>query len=99
MALLDDARPPRHGAPRAPRAPPGAGLLAPRDGLLRGAARDVRGPRPLRARVDYDAAAVRVSAENAALNGVPDVSFALCDVTADPIPGAEVVVANILALG
>ena len=28
MALLDDARPPRHGAPRAPRAPPGAGLLA-----------------------------------------------------------------------
>jgi ribosomal protein L11 methyltransferase len=47
--------------------------------------------------VDYDAAAVRVSAENAAENGVPDVSFSLCDVTADPIPGAEVVVANILA--
>ncbi|MBR1608736.1 MAG: 50S ribosomal protein L11 methyltransferase, partial [Kiritimatiellae bacterium] len=47
--------------------------------------------------VDYDAAAVRVSAENAAANGVADASFAQCDVTCDPIPGAEIVVANILA--
>ena len=64
-------------------------------GILSIAARKL-GYAPVRG-VDYDAAAVRVSAENAALNGVPDVSFALCDVTADPIPGAEVVVANILA--
>ena len=47
--------------------------------------------------VDYDAAAVRVSAENARANGVADVSFAACDVTEDPIPRADVVVANILA--
>lgn len=64
-------------------------------GILSIAARKL-GYAPVRG-VDYDAAAVRVSAENAALNGVPDVSFALCDVTADPIPAAEVVVANILA--
>ena len=47
--------------------------------------------------VDYDAAAVRISAENARENGVPDVAFAPCDVTEDPIPRARVVVANILA--
>ena len=47
--------------------------------------------------VDYDAAAVRVSAENARGNGVADVAFAPCDVTEDPIPRADVVVANILA--
>lgn len=47
--------------------------------------------------VDYDAAAVRISAENARENGVPDVSFAPCDVTEDPVPRADVVVANILA--
>ena len=47
--------------------------------------------------VDYDAAAVRISAENARENGVPDVTFAPCDVTEDPIPRADVVVANILA--
>ena len=47
--------------------------------------------------VDYDAAAVRVSAENARENGVPDVAFAPCDVTEDPIPRADAVVANILA--
>ena len=47
--------------------------------------------------VDYDAAAVRVSTENARENGVPDVSFAPCDVTEDPIPRADAVVANILA--
>ena len=52
--------------------------------------RNVRG-------VDYDAAAVRVAAENARENGVSDVTFSLCDVTADPIPVADVVVANILA--
>ncbi len=47
--------------------------------------------------VDYDAAAVRVSAENARENGVADVAFSPCDVTEDPIPRADVVVANILA--
>lgn len=47
--------------------------------------------------VDYDAAAVRVSAENARENGVADVAFSACDVTEDPIPRADVVVANILA--
>ena len=47
--------------------------------------------------VDYDAAAVRVAAENARENGVSDVPYSLCDVTADPIPVADVVVANILA--
>ncbi|MBQ3811203.1 MAG: 50S ribosomal protein L11 methyltransferase [Kiritimatiellae bacterium] len=47
--------------------------------------------------VDYDVAAVRVSAENARENGVADVAFAACDVTEDPIPRADAVVANILA--
>ena len=47
--------------------------------------------------VDYDAAAVRVSRENALENGVADVAFAPCDVTEDPIPRADAVVANILA--
>lgn len=51
---------------------------------------DVRG-------VDYDAAAVRVATENAANNGLADVPYALCDVTVDPIPRADIVVANILA--
>lgn len=47
--------------------------------------------------VDYDAAAVRIAAENAAANGVGDIGYSLCDVTVDPIPEADVVVANILA--
>ena len=47
--------------------------------------------------VDYDAAAVRVAAENARDNGVLDVGFSLCDVTADRIPEADVVIANIIA--
>lgn len=47
--------------------------------------------------VDYDLAAVRVSAENAALNGLSGLSFSRCDVTCDPLPRADVVVANILA--
>ena len=64
-------------------------------GILSIAARRL-GFAPVRG-VDYDAAAVRVSAENAALNGVPDIAFSSCDVTCDPIPGADVVVANILA--
>jgi len=64
-------------------------------GILSIAARKL-GYAPVRG-VDYDAAAVRVSAENAAVNSVPDVAFSLCDVTVDPIPAADVVVANILA--
>lgn len=47
--------------------------------------------------LDYDAAAVRVAAGNARENGVEDVSFGLCDVTVDPMPVKDVVVANILA--
>ena len=47
--------------------------------------------------VDYDVAAVRVSTENAAENGASEASFSVCDVTVDPIPRADVVVANILA--
>lgn len=47
--------------------------------------------------VDYDAAAVRISIENARDNGVPDVTYAPCDVTVDPLPRRDIVVANILA--
>lgn len=47
--------------------------------------------------LDYDLAAVRISAENAQDNGVADVPFLSCDVTTDPLPESDIVVANILA--
>ena len=47
--------------------------------------------------VDYDLAAVRAAAENAARNDCAWIPFTRCDVTCDPIPRADVVVANILA--
>ncbi len=47
--------------------------------------------------VDYDLAAVRISAENAAANGCGDIPYSVCDVTCDEIPRADIVVANILA--
>lgn len=47
--------------------------------------------------LDYDLAAVRISAENAKDNGVLDVPFLSCDVTTDQLPDSDIVVANILA--
>lgn len=47
--------------------------------------------------VDYDAAAVRISAENAADNGIADIAFSQCDVLSDDLPKRDIVVANILA--
>lgn len=47
--------------------------------------------------VDYDAAAVRISAGNASDNGVPDIVFRQCDVMSGDLPARDVVVANILA--
>lgn len=90
-ALADEAAP----AVRAGGAPLSVADLGCGSGILSIAALRL-GFAPVRG-VDYDVAAVRVSAENAAENGASEASFSVCDVTVDPIPRADVVVANILA--
>ena len=80
----------RRGHPRMSVADMGCG-----SGILAIAARksgfaDVRG-------FDFDPLAVKVSRENAALNGLPEIPFAVADILAPPLPKADVFVANILA--
>ena len=46
---------------------------------------------------DFDPLCIKVSRENAALNGLPDIPFAVADILAPPLPKADIFVANILA--
>jgi len=46
---------------------------------------------------DFDPLAVKVSHENAELNGVGDIPFAVGDILKPPLPKADIFVANILA--
>ena len=46
---------------------------------------------------DYDPLCVKISKENSAANGLPDIPFSECDILAPPLPEADIFVANILA--